>query len=576
MAVALLGIAVSGGTAIGKARILRHGLPDVVEYVLPRSAVEDEIYRFRRALETARRQLHAIKGRIPAHAPGDIAAFIDTHLLMLEDATLCEDAIEIIRTRRCNAEWALKLQTDALIRVFNAMDDPYLKTRRDDVEHVVRRVQQILLHEGQSPPHATAAGRIVLADNVSPAELVLLHHQKIAGLATERGGLDSHTAIMARSLGLPALVGVPHTDEYIQDDEPLVLDGSRGVLLAGLDTHQIAYYRRRQKTYLQQRRQFQRLKNAPAVTRDGTPIELQANVELPGDFTAMKRVGVDSVGLFRTEFMFMNNAAPPGEQEQFGALRRALKRLGEGVLTVRSLDLGADKHPIAGFDNPGPNPALGLRAIRLCLKDTELFLPQLRAILRASAYGRVRLLLPMLTNITELTQALEIIESVKRELSAARLRFDPAMPIGAMIELPAAALCASAFARRLDFLSIGTNDLIQYTLAADRMDQDVSHLYDPLHPAILRLIKLTLDAGEQTGTPVAMCGEMAGNIRYTRLLLGLGLTRFSIPPPAALEVKEIIATSRIRDLKLAAAELLDCEDPLHLADRLGRLNRRGK
>ncbi|MGE0080701.1 MAG: phosphoenolpyruvate--protein phosphotransferase [Thiohalomonadaceae bacterium] len=574
MAVALLGIGVSRGTAIGRARIIQHGQVEVPEYALPARLIDEEIARFRAALEAAKAQLRSIRERIPADTPQDIAAFIDTHLLMLEDHTLRQGTEEIIRSRQCNAEWALKLQKDAVVRVFEAMDDPYLRTRRDDIEHVVRRVQHILLDQDRHERLAATGedGRIIIADELSPAELVLLHHQNIAGIATERGGPVSHTAILARSLGIPAVVGVPHPDQTVRDDELVILDGAQGVLLAGVAEADVAYYRRRQHAERRHRNELRKLRDVPAVTADGVAIELHANVELPEDVAAMRRAGATGVGLFRTEFLFMNRSAPPDEQEQFEAYRQMLRRLRGGLLTIRTLDLGADK-PVGPFaEFAGPNPALGLRGVRLCLKEADLFVPQVRAILRASAYGPVRMLVPMLTNLLELQQVLRLVEGVKRDLAREGLRFDPHMPLGAMIEVPAAALCADSFAAQLDFLSIGTNDLIQYTLATDRMDEEVNHLYDPVHPAVLRLIQQTLRGGADAGIPVDMCGEMAGDPRYTRLLLGLGLRAFSMPPGAVLEVKRVVTQSHTGELRRRVAQLLRCTDPEQLAHHLDRLN----
>jgi phosphotransferase system enzyme I (PtsI) len=574
MAVALLGIGVSKGTAIGKARIIQHGQIEVPEYALPARLVEDEISRFRTALEGAKQQLRSIRERIPANTPQDIASFIDTHLLMLEDHTLSTGTEEIIRTRQCNAEWALKLQKDAVVRVFDSMDDPYLRTRRDDVEHVVRRVQHILLDQDRHERLEASGedGRIILADELSPAELVLLHHQNIAGIATERGGPVSHTAILARSLGIPAVVGVPHPDQTVRDDELVVLDGAQGVLLAGVNDADIVYYRRRQQAERRHRNELRKLRDVPAITRDGVAIELHANVELPEDVTAMRRAGATGVGLFRTEFLFMNRSTPPDEEEQFDAYRQMLRRTRGGLLTIRTLDLGADK-PVGPFSEfAGPNPALGLRGVRLCLKEADLFVPQVRAILRASALGPVRMLVPMLTNLHELQQVLRLLNDIKRDLAREGLRFDAHMPVGAMIEVPAAALCADSFAAQLDFLSIGTNDLIQYTLATDRMDEEVNHLYDPLHPAVLRLIQLTLRGAEHAHIPVGMCGEMAGDPRYTRLLLGLGLREFSMPPGAVLEVKGVITESNVTELRRRVSRLLRCTDPNQLAHHLDQIN----
>jgi phosphotransferase system enzyme I (PtsI) len=574
MTVALLGIGVSKGTAIGRARIIQHGQVEVLEYALPARLVDDEVARFRAALEAAKQQLRSIRERVPAGTPQDLASFIDTHLLMLEDHTLSKGTEEIIRTRQCNAEWALKLQKDAVVRVFESMDDPYLSSRRDDVEHAVSRVQHILLDQDRHQ-HLEAGGeegRIILADELSPAELVLLHHQKIAGFVTERGGPISHTAILARSLAIPAAVGVPRPDLGVHEDEMVVLDGAQGVLLAGLAEADLAYYRRRQQAERRHRNELRKLRDLPAVTRDGVTIDLHANVELPEDVAAMRRAGATGVGLFRTEFLFMNRSTAPDEEEQFDVYRQMLRKTRGSVLTIRTLDLGADK-PVGPFSEfAGPNPALGLRGVRLCLKEAELFTPQLRAILRASAFGPVRVLVPMLTNLAEVRQVLQLVDEMKQALVREGQRFDAKLPVGAMIEVPAAALCADSFATRLDFFSIGTNDLIQYTLATDRMDEEVNHLYDPLHPAVLQLIQHTLRAGARAGVPVGMCGEMAGDTRYTRLLLGIGLREFSMPPSVILEVKRVILQSDIGELQRRVGRLLRCTDPEQLAHHLDQLN----
>jgi phosphotransferase system enzyme I (PtsI) len=572
MSVALLGLGLSKGTAIGKARILQHGQLEILEYVLPPHLIEDEVARFEAALAGAKQQLRAIRDRIPADAPPDVAAFIDTYLLMLDDQMLAKGPVEIIRSRHCNAEWALKVQKDSLVRVFDSMDDPYLRSRRDDVEHVVFRIQHLLLNRDRHNAIEDAGeGRIVLADEISPAELVLLHHQKIAAIATERGGSASHTAILARSLGIPAVAGLSHPAQLIRDDEVVVVDGERGALLAGLAECDLGYFRQRQTQERHRRNELRKLRDVASVSRDGVAITLHANVELPEDVTAMRQSGTTGIGLFRTEFLFMNRPSAPGEEEQYEAYKHVIKRLKGAPITIRTLDLGADKQPGSGVA-PGPNPALGLRGIRLCLKEHDLFIPQLRAILRASAHGPVRMLVPMLTNVRELQQTLDLVSQVKQDLERERIRFDPQIPIGGMIEVPASALCADSFARRLDFMSIGTNDLIQYTLATDRMDEEVSHLYEPLHPAVLRLIHLTLQHGARTGVPVSMCGEMAGDPTLTRLLLGLGLTEFSMPPAAAPEVKHVIIESNVTDLRKRVAKALRSTNPERVAEQLAALN----
>ena len=574
MPLSLLGTGVSRGIAIGKALGLQHGHPDVTEYILPPHLVEEEVTRFEIALAAARQQLHAIRTRIPADAPADIAAFIDTHLLMLEDATLARGPIEIIRGRHCNAEWALKLQQKALVKVFDEMDDPYLRTRRDDIEHVVIRIQRILMEEPERHDlhEQRQGGRIIIADDISPGDLVLLHQQGIAAVVTEYGGPTSHTAILARSLGLPALVGVHRAYQFISDDETVVVDGDNGILLAGLDAADLDYFEQRRQAAVRARTQLGKLRHRPATTRNGKHISLLANIELPDDMEALQQVGAAGVGLYRTEFLYLNRAEPPDEEEQYRIYRNVVEHLGGRPLTIRTLDLGADKQP-DGVVGAATNPALGLRAVRLCLKEIALFRPQLRAILRASAHGPVRILLPMLTTVSELLQVRALLEDIKWELQHEERPFAADIPIGGMVEVPATALCADLFAHHLDFFSIGTNDLIQYTLATDRVDDEVNYLYDPLNPAVLRLIRMTLEAGRQAGVPVSMCGEMAGDPTYTRLLLGMGLTEFSMPPTALLQVKHIVTTCDPDLLGQQVETLLTCHEPERMIEVLEQLNR---
>ncbi len=574
MPLALSGIAVSKGIAIGKARVIQHGQLDIAEYVLPTHHIDDEITRFNHALETARAQLRTIRKQIPEHAPSEIAAFIDTHLLMLQDEALSRAPVELIRSHQCNAEWALKLQKDALVQVFDAMEDPYLRTRRDDVEHVVRRVQQILLREEQQSGAMESdkdEPRIILAVDLAPSDMVQLNSRHVAAIVTERGGPLSHTAILARSLGIPALVGVPHVHQYVHDDEELILDANHGTLLLDADTASFKYYRSRQRAGQRARRELYKLKDQKSLSLDGSEVTLHANIELSEDITALKRVGATGVGLYRTEFLFMNRESPPDEQEQYQSYHNTLRRLKGLPLTIRTLDLGADKEIIPGA-TACTNPALGLRAIRLCLKEPELFLPQLRAILRASARGNVRLLIPMLTSVQELAQAMTLIEQAKSELRREKKPFDPDMPIGAMIEVPAAAICADLFAERLDFLSIGTNDLMQYTLATDRVDESVNHLFDPLNPGVLRLIQGVLKSAHKAGIPVSMCGEMAGDVRYTRLLLAMGLREFSMPPASLLEVKQLVRETDITKLQRKLSKLMASPNPAATAVELGLLS----
>jgi len=575
MSLALSGIGVSRGIAIGRAHVLLRGSIEVLESALPRELVETEVERFLQAVTDARLQLESLRERIPPGTRADIAAFIDTHLLMLDDATLVRTPVELIREHACNAEWALKLQRDAVVEVFEQMDDPYLRTRRDEVDHVINRILRILLDTVQDDAHDDADildQAIILADDLTPAETVLLEHQGISGFATEYGGPLSHTAILARSMQIPAVVGIHSLQHYIRDGETVILDGVQGLLIAGPDEITLDYYRERQLQEQQRQLDLGRLADIPAITVDAVPVTLMANIELPEDIQSVSDTSASGVGLYRTEFLYMNRVEPPDEEEQYEIYTSVIDALGGRPLTIRTLDMGADKHIGGGSTRGCNNPALGLRAIRLCLKDLSLFRPQLRAILRASAHGPVRMMIPMLSNTHELQQTLHLINEVKNTLQRESRAFAPDMPIGGMIEVPAAALSASDFARHLDFLSIGTNDLIQYTLAIDRVDDEVTYLYDPLHPAVLKLIKMTIDAGQAAGIPVAMCGEMAGDPQYTRLLLGMGLREFSMHHTALREVKHVITRSSIATLAPLVADLLQDTDPGCIPGRIELLN----
>ncbi len=578
MPFSLHGIGVSRGYAIGRTYLLERDQPEIAEYTIPEAIVEDEVQRFLGGMAAARRQLQIIRARIPATTSGDITAFLDAHLLMLDDATLSEAPIRLIRSQRCNAEWALKIQRDTLVQVFDDMDDPYLRTRRDDIDHVVRRVQRILTAEDPAyvnePGYAELLatrleGRIVVADELTPADTILMQNQGVLAFVTEYGGPLSHTAILARSLGIPAVVGARNARAYLGNDEPAIVDGRQGVILVGLDERILRYYRHKQREEQRAQRELIKLKTKPALTRDGVLVKLHANIELPEDAVAVREVGADGVGLYRTEFLFMNRAEFPDEEEHLASYLHVIKLLEGKPITIRTSDLGADKQIDGGRSGPGcSNPALGLRAIRMCLKNPAMFRPQIRAILRASAHGPVRMMIPMLSTVQEVLQVLRLVADIKQELLDQGLPFDEQLPVGGMIEIPAAAVCAEQFARYLDFLSIGTNDLIQYTLAIDRVDDEVNYLYDPLHPAVLTLIRHTIRAGHKADIAVSLCGEMAGDPRYTGLLLGLGLTEFSMHPSNLLGVKQAIQGSDVGTLTSTAQRLLRTTDAEKYAEIL--------
>lgn len=575
MALIITGIDVSKGIAIGNVHLLDRGAPEVFEHKLKKHEIKSEVQRFQHAVDEASNHLRSIRETIPEDAPTDVASFIDSHILMVQDSMLRKVPVEIIRKQHCNAEWALKKQHDKLVCVFEQMEDDYLRTRVNDVEHVINLIQQILKDQqytAQMDIHPLK-GRIVVADDLTPADTVLMQNQSIAGFVTELGGPLSHTAILARSLGIPAVVGIQDARVLLRQDEPVIVDGGAGMVLAGVDQKTIEDYRRRQRKQREARRKLRALRDVSAKTRDGQRISLQANIELAEDVSALKQSGAEGVGLYRTEFLYIDREEPADEIEQLNAYRKIMRVLKGKPLTIRTLDLGAEKEFDPNFQGPlTQNPALGLRAIRRSLKDTDLFKQQLRAILRASSSGPVRILLPMVTSHTELVQSLSILKQASRELEGEQHPFDPKIPVGAMIEVPAAALSANILAKQLDFLSIGTNDLIQYTLAIDRIDDQVNYLYDPLHPSVLKLINLTLQAGRRVKVPVAMCGEMAGDPRYTRLLLGMGLQEFSAPPSSLLEIKQIVNRSRISELKKPAMRILNTTAPERIASMVDALN----
>jgi phosphotransferase system enzyme I (PtsI) len=573
----LHGTGVSSGITIGKAYVLHRERPEVPEYVLPAPLIEDEIARFKAAIDNARSQLERIRKHIPRSAPPEIASIIDTHLLILHDKMISEAPIGTIRKRQCNAEWALNIQSDLLGKVFEQMDDPYLRNKKTDVNQVVDRVlRNLLLNQEDEHEQISDAleGQIVVANDLTPADTVLLKHNHIGAFITNLGGPISHTAILARSLEIPAIVAVHNATRYIRNGDDLIVDGKLGTVIVAPEKNIVAEYRQKQKDIVQLKRMLETIKASRSVTRDGSDIALYANIELPDDVKGVKKVAAEGVGLYRTEFLFMSRPEPPDEDEQYRAYVKVVKALDGKPVTIRTLDLGADKRADGGRagETVSVNPALGLRAVRMCLQEPALFRPQLRAILRASAQGPVRMMIPMISSLDEVLRVLDLVEETKADLTRENEKFDANIEVGGMIEVPAAAVAADLFAPHLDFLSIGTNDLIQYTLAIDRVDDAVNYLYDPLHPAVLRLIAMTINAGQSAQIPVGMCGEMAGDPHYTRLLLGLGLREFSMHPSGLLEIKRIVRESELDYLRQAAVEIMQARDTATLHALVERLN----
>lgn len=577
MSLLISGIGVCTGIAIGKARIHSKISQDIPKLSLPPDQLERQEMRYLAALTIAKQHLRSVREQIPADAPDDIHAFIDSHLLMLDDPAFSSGPVQLIHEMQCNAEWALQSQRDKMVAVFQQMEDSYLRTREDDIDHLVSRIQHILMHNFEFTPHAKieVTPHILITSNLSPADVILLKAHGCVGMITEQGGPTSHTAILARSLGIPAVVGATNASRFLQDSEAIILDGECGLIQADLDQNFCEHYRQRQQRYADAQAAAKKLIDTPNKTRDGQAITMRANMELPGDITAAKKVGAEGIGLFRTEYLYLNQEQLPDEAEQLHAYLDVVTSIPDHPVTIRTMDIGNDKFPPALQAKYGEdaNPALGLRALRLCLHEPKLFREQLKAILRASALGQVQLLLPMLTSPQEVDRTMLLIDNIKHELSTQGFSPKKRVPIGGMIEVPSAAMLADIFAAKLDFLSIGTNDLIQYTLAIDRSNEKMSYLYDPLHPAILRLIQRTIDAGAKHQIPVSLCGEMAGVPQYTRLLLGMGLREFSIHPSNFLEVKKAVVNTKITpELEAKAKEMQNLDTPEDALSLLAEIN----
>ncbi|MYM89397.1 phosphoenolpyruvate--protein phosphotransferase [Rugamonas sp. FT82W] len=572
----LHGIPVSRGIAIGRAHKLAPAALDVKHYLVAEEHLEAEVSRLQQALAQVHKELQTLWNELPKDAPTELGAFIDVHALILSDPMISEAPLDIIRTRHYNAEWALLTQIDELSAQFDEIEDPYLRERKADIQQVAERVLKVLMGTAQILPATTGedgfqAQMIIVAHDISPADMLQFRDRSFIGFVTDVGGQNSHTAIVARSLDIPAAVGMSGASTLIEQDDWLIIDGDAGVVIANPSALVLEQYRERQGAAARARKKLNKLKKTPAVTKDGVEIQLMANIELPDDCPAAMEAGANGVGLFRSEFLFMGrNSRIPSEDEQFEQYKRAVVAMKGRPVTIRTLDIGADK-PLDQTEHTALNPALGLRAIRYCLAEPQIFLTQLRAILRASAFGKVRILIPMLAHAFEIDQSLAMIAQAKAELREQNVKFDDDVDVGAMIEIPAAALALPMFVKRMDFLSIGTNDLIQYTLAIDRVDYEVAHLYNPLHPAVLQLISMTIAAGHKAGIDVAVCGEMAGDVKLTRLLLGMGLREFSMHPAQLLSVKQEILNSDLARIVPQTRKIMRSMEPSVIADAVEQL-----
>ncbi|WP_054286894.1 phosphoenolpyruvate--protein phosphotransferase [Gulbenkiania mobilis] len=574
MSIILHGVPIGGGIAIGRAHLVLHSMEDVVHYSIDEEDVPAEVARFDEAIRATRKELEMLWGSIPENAPAELGAFLSLHIMLLSDITLTREPRDIIASQRCNAEWALKTQCDALVAQFDAIEETYLRERKHDILQVVERVFKNLDGSASDLPPVTSLLEdvILVAHDLSPADMVYFKDSNFAAFVTDVGGATSHTAILGRSLDMPSVIALHHARELMRQDEMVIVDGQQGVVIINPEETVLSEYRRRQRAWRDARRKLSSLRKGVAKTRDGTPIELVANIELPKDVEDVKRSGAMGVGLFRSEFLFLGRDTLPSEDEQFEAYRTVAEALKGQPVTVRTMDLGADKNPKWLNHGVADNPALGLTGIRLCLAEPLMFRAQLRALLRASAYGQIRILFPMVNCLPELRQSLAQLALAREELAAENVPMAPKVEVGAMIEIPSAALVVGSFVRHVDFLSIGTNDLIQYTLAIDRNDDAVSHLYDPVHPAVLKLIGHTIKTANKANIPVSVCGEMAGDPKLTRMLLGIGLRRFSMHPANILAVKQQVLATHLDEASPLAARMLRTEDPDRIADLLNQLN----
>ncbi|MDO9151087.1 MAG: phosphoenolpyruvate--protein phosphotransferase [Methylotenera sp.] len=573
------GVAVSSGIAIGQAHLVSNALLEVVHYQLPKHLIETEIDRFSEAITSVKAELEQINHNLRKNAPAELSAFVGTHLMMLEDKSLTETPKEIIRNEQCNAEWAIKLQMDDIVEQFEKIEDVYFRERKQDVVQVVERIIKALLgHPSQlsTEQQMSAVSQerklILVAHDISPADAIQFKQHQFAAFITDVGGVTSHTAILARSLNIPSIVALQRAHDLINDGELIIVDGHLGIVIVNPSKEILAEYKLRQDQWELEQQKLKRIKSTKAITIDGVSIDLLANIEVPEDVAAVRLAGATGIGLYRTEFLFMNRHDTPDEEEQFIAYKKVAEAMKGAPVTIRTLDLGADKQANADTVVNCANPALGLRAIRFCLSEPQVFHTQLRALLRASHFGNIKILIPMLCTLSELRQTKLLLERAKQSLRKENISFDENIALGGMIEIPAAAINAEAFANELDFLSIGTNDLIQYTLAIDRTDDAVAHLYNPLHPSILKLISMTIKAGAKLGKPVSVCGEMAGDARFTKLLLGMGLQQLSMHPSHILSIKQQVLHSQLAELTVQARKVLGLTDTEKIELSLAKFN----
>ncbi|PIT11553.1 phosphoenolpyruvate--protein phosphotransferase [Snodgrassella alvi] len=564
MCIVLHGVAVGAGVAIGRAHLVVRGMDDVPHRELSIEEIPAEVARYEQAIKTTRRQLEQLRADIPQNAPSELGAFISLHLMLVGDVSLSREPVDIIEEKGVNAEWALKLQTDKLAEQFDAIEDNYLRARKQDMLQVVERIFKNLIGlstEVVAEAEEFEEDTILVAHDLSPADTVFFKDSRIAAFVTDAGGPTSHTAILGRSLDIPSVIALGYARELINEDELIIVDGTMGVVIIAPDNVILKEYRRRLREFRSLKRQLNKLKNTAATTLDGINIELLGNIESANDIKALNNLGIDGIGLYRSEFFYLNRDALPTEDELYAEYADVVKKLKGKPLTIRTIDLGVDKNPRWFGSSHAMNPALGLTGIRLCLAEPVMFRTQMRAIMRAAALGTVRMMWPMISSVTEIQQCLAHLNMAKQQLRDRFAEFDENIQVGAMVEIPSAALTVNSILKLIDFISVGTNDLIQYTLAADRNDESVSYLYQPGHPAVLKLLLHIIRTAARLNKPVSICGEMAGDVQYTRLLMAMGLRRFSMNANNILAVKNQIIQSDLLTLETEVQKILRNDDP---------------
>ncbi len=575
MTFSIHGIGVSDKVAIGRAHLLSHVSLEAQHYLISTDQIDEELARFRAAIQTVQTEFHDLQTQLDDDAPMEMNAMLSVHSMIAQDELIVNATQKLISEQRYNAEWALSEQVHALMAQFDAFEDEYLRERKQDVMQVGTRIMSALRERNRTVceiPQAFDTEMILVAHDIAPADMLQFKGRSLGGFITDTGGPNSHTAIVARGLGLPAVVSTGQARAIIRQNEWVIVDGVNGVVLVNPDELILSHYRQVQQAQIDEETRLSELIGRDTVTLDGVAIKLLANIESPSDIPRLKAMGADGVGLFRTEYLFMNRKDLPDEAEQFEVYKTAATLMDGQPVTIRTLDIGADK-ALSTDDYETPmNPALGLRAVRYCLSNPKMFLTQIRAILRASHYGAIKLMIPMVSGVEQLQQTLTLIEKARTQLREAQIPFNEHMPIGVMIEIPSAVLILHALLPKLDFVSIGTNDLTQYTLAVDRGDADVAHLYEELHPAVLQLIVFTIRAAQSVGKPVSVCGEMAGNAKLTRLLLAMGLDEFSMQQAQLLPVKAKILDACTQQAQPYLEQVLNTYEITQIKQQVRTLN----